>query len=391
MKIFGTNKTINIMLKQISFLLALFVSFQTFAQDTQTEARALYNKAEDLLNDGNSTEALKKIINVEKLLGSPNSKTLYLKVKIFNNLAQVNWVFVDSTISAIKIFFDKTDKNSFPSEKYFDIANISIDIKDKKQLYEDKFNELSIPNQIDYSSTFASLKPNSAPTKKNIDRDAYIKTYSGSEHAKELQKIINHEIEQQESKLTKENIVTFLKQVYVEGQQIHSSSSPGFGIGDIILNGCTLYLCTFYYSGNTKKESVCEYGIIAIDLSKSVIKKKIYNDGSAYGYYSSDENGITFKWHTENNSIGYDNNTALELINKKKNWFPWKQNQGICPIHSPFLDNSVEKKYFITTNNMWYLSNSIYNKYSYDRVVKAHLFLLNSCNRGKGQIINVNN
>ena len=120
-------------MKNICFLLVLFVSpfLSLLAQDKDEVAKALYAKAESSYTSEKYDEALKYLNDCENTLGSTNSKILYLKINILNNIYSKNGEHLSGLKFALDKFFEVTDKSVYPAEKYSDIVNIKIELADK--------------------------------------------------------------------------------------------------------------------------------------------------------------------------------------------------------------------------------------------------------------------
>lgn len=99
------------------------------AQDAEIMAMAYYSKAEQMYTTGNYENALRKLIEAEKLM-PPNPKILYLKVNILNKLNSKSTSYRNDLAECITQFFAITDKNTYPREKYMDIVGIKIDMED---------------------------------------------------------------------------------------------------------------------------------------------------------------------------------------------------------------------------------------------------------------------
>ncbi len=88
------------------------------AQDTEIMAMAYYSKAEQMYTTGNYENALRKLIEAEKLM-PPNPKILYQKVNILNKLNSKSALYGNDLTESITQFFAITDKNTYPREKVY--------------------------------------------------------------------------------------------------------------------------------------------------------------------------------------------------------------------------------------------------------------------------------
>lgn len=135
------------------------------AQDKNTEATVYYGKAEEDYNNGQYKSALDEIKSAENLLGSTNPRLLYLKIEAYDKLVPADWSFTEYERAALGDFFNTVDKAKYPKEKYLEITNLSIDLKDKMTRYEQDYTVVSGSNNLsDYTAFFAKY-PNSKHAK----------------------------------------------------------------------------------------------------------------------------------------------------------------------------------------------------------------------------------
>lgn len=155
-------------MKRKLFLLfiLLYCTLNMYAQDPQTEARILYNQAEELLNEGKYKESLQKLTNAEEVLRTTNPKILYLKIQNYDRIVSSDWNESRKLQTLITTFFETVDKSTYSPEKYMEISSISLKLKDKTQQYEAEFTKLSSGNNYDGYKKFVNEFPNSDYTKK---------------------------------------------------------------------------------------------------------------------------------------------------------------------------------------------------------------------------------
>lgn len=144
----------------------LLCTLSLYAQDPQTEARILYNQAEELLNEGKYKESLQKLTNAEEVLSTTNPKILYLKIQNYDRIVSSDWNESKKLQTLITTFFETVDKSTYSPEKYLEISSISLKLKDKTQLYEAEFTKLSSGNNYDGYKKFVNEFPNSDYSKR---------------------------------------------------------------------------------------------------------------------------------------------------------------------------------------------------------------------------------
>lgn len=108
-----------------------------FAQTKEVESEYFFNKAQSYFDEGKFVDAYNTLIDCEKALGKTNSKILYLSIK---SLDEHFWKSYDTVAKKVIVesfphFFEITDQNKYPKEKYFEI----LEIRDKYA--EEKFNK----------------------------------------------------------------------------------------------------------------------------------------------------------------------------------------------------------------------------------------------------------
>jgi hypothetical protein len=148
-------------MKKLLFFLIAASCMNMKAQDVQTEAKILYSQAEDLLNQDKYKESIQKLISIENTLGSTNPKILYLKIQNYHRLIKMDWNEYENLRSSILKFFELVDKSTYSPDKYLEISAISMNVKEKKNKYEEDFLRLSEGKDFLGFKTFLSEFPNS--------------------------------------------------------------------------------------------------------------------------------------------------------------------------------------------------------------------------------------
>lgn len=123
------------------------------------KALAMYNKAETAYQSELYEEALDDINQAETILGKTNSKILYLKVNILNQLAKIDNTKVVPLKRAINQFYQLTDQSTYPSQKYMDIVNIELDLNKKLKEEEDAYAKLKDSQDPEVYNTFLQKYP----------------------------------------------------------------------------------------------------------------------------------------------------------------------------------------------------------------------------------------
>lgn len=115
----------------MALMLLSIIPFKGNTQDKEVEAQYHYTQAESLYDKDQFVEAYQSLFECEKILGKTNSKILYLKIKSMDKIGidLENNFRHDTTLNnalrkEIKTFFEITDVNKYPKEKYFDIIEI---------------------------------------------------------------------------------------------------------------------------------------------------------------------------------------------------------------------------------------------------------------------------
>lgn len=133
-------------MKKLSiFILVLNFSFSS-AQISDTDAKIMYQQAEDLYNQNKFYDASQKTLQLKERMGNWTPKVLYLRLK------SVNSSFVEKDNSALSysktkkqfselndecdIFFKIVDSKTYPGEKYKDIQNIQIYFQKSMKEYD---------------------------------------------------------------------------------------------------------------------------------------------------------------------------------------------------------------------------------------------------------------
>jgi len=187
-----------------SFLLVCLIN-HCVAQDANLEAKVLYNKAEEAFNNSNYLESLKQLDNVENTLGTTNSRILYLKANCYNNLLKDDWKYATSLTAVLNQFFDITDQNKYPQEKYMDMVSIRVDLNGKIKDYEPGYQLLkNSSNKVEISN--------------------YVNNYPKSPHAAVLQESLTNisRIEERQEKDEKRQALekkygSLIKKKFVKG------------------------------------------------------------------------------------------------------------------------------------------------------------------------------
>jgi hypothetical protein len=131
----------------IIFSLTFLVSF---SQSNDDIARALFQKAQEQFENKQFSDCDNNLKKIQEILGSPNPKILYLRIK--NNNDAINAGVFDNSfanyqqlLSFLNIFFQLVDKNNYPPDKYLELVNIKLDVAEKmeyKELRKNKYLDL---------------------------------------------------------------------------------------------------------------------------------------------------------------------------------------------------------------------------------------------------------
>jgi len=115
---------------------AIMFSINVYAQTNQEQAEILFQKAENAYENKQYVTCRDRLLKVIDLLGSNNSKIMYLFIKnmddgMNNDAFRVDFKNYDDQLFRIKTFFELINKNTYPPEKYKDIISIKLDIEEK--------------------------------------------------------------------------------------------------------------------------------------------------------------------------------------------------------------------------------------------------------------------
>lgn len=130
------------MKKLVLILMFLFsISLSVYAQSSEIEAIAAYQMAEENFDVKNYEAALKHINTTKTILGTANSKILYLEVQILEELSQANREYLKDLQFAIHAFEQAPDIDLFSQEKRVEVAKIKMRVGDRvnqieKAIYE---------------------------------------------------------------------------------------------------------------------------------------------------------------------------------------------------------------------------------------------------------------
>ena len=123
----------------VTLFVVLYVTITASAQ-SNFEAKALYQLAEEKFNARQYTDALDYLEKAETALGSVNLPMLFLKVMITDQILTVkesidNYQKLEKAIAD----FDKhKDKNALGEDKLMDVYRIKMDLDKRKNAYEKK-------------------------------------------------------------------------------------------------------------------------------------------------------------------------------------------------------------------------------------------------------------
>lgn len=153
---------------------------------------AYYSKAEQMYTTGNYENALRKLVEAEKLM-SPNPKILYLKVNILNKLNSKSASYRNDLAETISNFFAITDKNTYPREKYMDIVGIKIDMDDAGSkgaaTYSNATNNgsVSTASTVNIEDEYDKIKY----SKKISDFETFLFNHKNSKYEEEIRSKFN--------------------------------------------------------------------------------------------------------------------------------------------------------------------------------------------------------
>lgn len=114
-------------MKKIFSLLILVIAYTIgLSQDKNAEAKMHYTTAEEFFNKNTllgAEECIEELTKAEESLQTTNPKILYLKIQAANKFSDFFYEY--DKIMWLKKFFQITDVNTFPANKYADILKIN--------------------------------------------------------------------------------------------------------------------------------------------------------------------------------------------------------------------------------------------------------------------------
>ncbi len=149
------------------------------AQDAETQAIVMYGKAEQLYNENKYDEALTKLNQAEKLLDTTNTKILYLKANILNQLMTKNSSFESDFEKVLALFFTIVDKETYSKDKYIEMVGMDMDWKETKEkrrkAEQDFFNSIYNKPEITVEDlqSFNQTIPYASNSNKKLLSDKY--------------------------------------------------------------------------------------------------------------------------------------------------------------------------------------------------------------------------
>lgn len=125
-------------MKRLVFILLITcLSSILYAQDRSIEAIAAYQMAEESMATQKYNDALRHIIRTKELLGTVNSKILYLEVQILDGLSNAGPQYLKDLQSAIHAFERASDIDQFSQEKRVEIAKLKVLVVERSKTIED--------------------------------------------------------------------------------------------------------------------------------------------------------------------------------------------------------------------------------------------------------------
>lgn len=94
------------------------------AQENDSLAKKTFSMAEIAFANGQYKEVVSDIKYAEIYSGGANSKSLYLKIRALDQLVNQDQSYLPTLQSALSRFFEVTDQNVYPKEKYQEITSI---------------------------------------------------------------------------------------------------------------------------------------------------------------------------------------------------------------------------------------------------------------------------
>jgi hypothetical protein len=130
------------------------------AQDHGVLAQNAYTKAEEYFSQGDYNRALSQLNAAEQYLGQTNSKILYLKINILNAQFSKSSTYYPILKSTISRFFDITNKNTYPTDKYIEIVRLQSDIEDFIKTDSTAGNRLLSNGDLSSIQSYLAAHPN---------------------------------------------------------------------------------------------------------------------------------------------------------------------------------------------------------------------------------------
>ena len=107
----------------IAFI-CLGITATSVAQDNDDQAKSAFTAAEIAYANAQYKDAVTKVMESERYAGGANSKSLFLKIRALDQLANSDPSYLPQLNSSMDRFFEVTDKSLYPQEKYTEISNI---------------------------------------------------------------------------------------------------------------------------------------------------------------------------------------------------------------------------------------------------------------------------
>jgi hypothetical protein len=145
----------------IAISLSCILVSNIYAQDKSSQAQNAYLQAEELFNNKNYNSALEQINAAENFLEKTNSKILYLKIQILNAQFSSSPAPYVPLKNALTQFFQITDKNNYPQEKYIEILRLQSDLSDFKRKDSIASQNLLADGSLTSLSAYINSTPNS--------------------------------------------------------------------------------------------------------------------------------------------------------------------------------------------------------------------------------------
>ena len=109
---------------------SILINHRATAQENDSLARKSFAMSESAYANGQYKDAVSFIKYAEMYSGGATSKSLYIKIRALDQLVSQDQSYYPDLQSALGRFFEVTDKNAYPSEKYQEIAAIQNRRKD---------------------------------------------------------------------------------------------------------------------------------------------------------------------------------------------------------------------------------------------------------------------